>query len=181
MPISRFSDALLLAGVLLLAACQKQPPASQAVPAVAAESARLPLEVGVSLPLDLHMQVVDRSPDGTARIQTTFSPRLAQARVALTITLPEKYELLSGKLNWEGSLKRGETAILDLSVRPRETTPRFVIARAVVTPPEGRVFQQGASVYLDPGQRLEKSVEIRPVKGYEGIESLQIHRPNVAQ
>ncbi|MCG3154957.1 MAG: hypothetical protein DKINENOH_01555 [bacterium] len=174
----RLMNAALLAGALLLSACQERPQSSQTAPTVAAEPARLPLDVGVSLPLDLQMQVVEISPNGTAQIQTTFSPRLAEAQVNLAITLPEKYELLSGELKWEGNLKRGETGTLNLSVRLLEPTPRYVIAQAVVTPPEGRVFKQGASAYLDPARRLEKSAEMQPVKGYEGVESLQIHRPN---
>lgn len=174
----RLMKAALLAGTLLLSGCQERPQTSQTAPAVVAEPARLPLDVGVSLPLDLQMQVVAISPSGTAQIQTTFSPRLAEAQVTLAITLPEKYELLSGDLRWEGNLKRGETGTLNLSVRLLEPTPRYVIAQAVVTPPEGRVFRQGASAYVDPARRLEKTAVMQPVKGYQGVESLQIHRPN---
>lgn len=171
----RFVVAMCFTGLLLLASCRQNPP--QQVAAVAKEAEALPLDVGIALPLDLQMAVTQYQPaTKIAEIEVNFTSKLEQARARIEIVLPPNTTFISGATTWEGALKQGESGQIRFALRTEDATPRFVIAQAEVTQPNGRSFKQAASAYLDAGQKLQKAQAPRTVSGYEGAEQIQVYR-----
>lgn len=171
----RFVVAMCFTGLLLLAACRQNPP--QQVVSAAKQGETLPLDVGISLPLDLQMAVTQYQPaTKIAEIEVNFTSKLEQASAKIAIVLPANTTFISGATNWEGALKQGESGQLRFAVRSEDAKPRFVIAQAEVTQPNGQTFKQAASAYLDAEQKLQKAQAPRTVSGYEGAEQIQVYR-----
>ncbi len=143
--------------------------------------AALPLDVGISLPLDLQVTVTELEPTtNVAQIHVDFTSKFEQAKVKITIVLPKDAEWQSGNAIWEGELKAGQTGQMDFALRLKDTKPGFVIAKAAIVA-DGRNYSQGASAYLDPEQRLQKQAQTRAVQGYKNVESIHVHRAKVSQ
>lgn len=171
----RLAVAMCFTGLLLLAACRQNPPQQDA--SVAKEAETLPLDAGVALPLDLQMAVTQyQTATKITEIEVNFASKLEQATARIEIVLPPNTTFISGATNWEGGLKQGESGQLRFAVRSEDATPRFVIAQAQVTQPNGRTFKQAASAYLDAEQKLQKAAAPREVSGYEGAERIQVYR-----
>lgn len=167
--------ALCCSVLLQLTACRNAP--QQKAAAVADESAEMPLDVGIALPLDLQMAVIQYQPaTNTAEIEVNFTSKLEQATAKIEIVLPANTSLVNGANSWEGALQQGESGQIRFAVRTADATPRFVIAQAVVTQPNGRTFNQAASAYVDTNQKLQKAQAPRELSGYQGAERIQVHR-----
>jgi len=165
---------LLLA---MLAACGTRPADENTQSPAASQSA--PLDVGIALPLELRVTALGEVQRGQViPVEVKFTSYVAEAEVKVMVDLPPEMSLEGGDSSWQGKLRNGESGSFQFGVRVLGAKPGFVMARAEVIQPQKRSFTQAASAYLDPERQIQKSVEIKGLKGYEGASELQIHKPS---
>ena len=159
--------------------CGERHPENLESPAMTVASA--PLDVGISLPLELEVRLIDHSaPSDVARIRVSFSSKLQDANIAIALKLPEGALIEQGPTSWQGELQLGKTAGFECTIRQFDSKPGFIVAKATVTAPGGTSFSQAASAYFDPQLRDKNSTGTEQVKGYDGAQQLQIHRRKVS-
>lgn len=147
-------------------------------PGNANQSQVAPLDVGITLPLDLQVRVLDNVQiNQIVPVQVKFQARMELKNSVVTIQVPEEVQFTGGKTTWQGDLTIGQIEQFDFVIRPKESKSCFIIARAKTSRLNGQEFSQAASAYLDLEGILPKAIETRPVHGYCNVEKIQVYRP----
>ncbi len=106
-------------------------------------------------------------------IQLTFKAKanVASGRVTLSIDLPPSVSVLEGETTWEGSLKKGETRKIKITILNPGSPSQEITGRATIQFTGGGTFVQENNLRLNESKQ-ERPAPPAPIIQKEGGETI---------